>query len=203
MSDQRSGPALRVGLTGGIASGKSTVSAELSRLGANVIDYDLKAREAVALGSPGLAAIIERFGRDILLSDGTLDRPALGALVFTDELARRDLEAITHPAIRELVAAAENAAPADAIVVHDNPLLVEMGGHALCDVVIVVDAAVEHQVERMLRDRALSETEARDRIAAQASREARLEAADVVIDNNGSLEELLARVGEVWTELQA
>lgn len=194
-------PALRVGLTGGIASGKSTVSAELARLGAIVIDYDLKAREAVAIGSPGLAAIVERFGSDILLPDGALDRPALGAVVFTDELARRDLEAITHPAIRHLVAEHEASAPNDAIVVHDNPLLVEMGGHAMCDVVIVVDASAQTQVDRMVRDRQMSEAAAQDRIAAQASREARLEAADVVIDNNGSLDELLRRVSEVWEDL--
>ena len=190
-----------VGLTGGIGSGKSTVSRQLADRGAVVIDYDLLAREAVEPGTPGLAAIVERFGPEVLAADGALDRPALGAVVFADESARRDLEAITHPAIRDLAAQRVADAPADAVVVHDHPLLVEMGMAALCDVVVVVDVPAEVQVERLVRDRGMSESDARARLAAQSSREDRLAAADVVLDNTGSLEDLRAAVDVLWTRL--
>ncbi|MCW2799401.1 MAG: dephospho-CoA kinase [Aeromicrobium sp.] len=191
---------LRVGLTGGIGSGKSTVSALLAAHGAFVIDYDELARAAVEPGTPALAAIARRFA-GVIGPDGSLDRPALGAVVFGDPAARADLEAITHPAIFELVTAREAAAGPDAIVVHDNPLLVEMGAAAHCDVVIVVDVPVEVQLERLTRDRGMTESDAQARIASQASREVRTDAADLVIDNTGPLDELATIVGGVWSEL--
>lgn len=193
---------VRVGLTGGIGSGKSVVSALLGEHGAVVIDYDVLARGAVAPGTPALAAIVDRFGKDILLADGSLDRPALGEIVFDDDAARRDLEAITHPAIGELAWAADQAAPPDAVVVHDHPLLVESGMASLCDVVIVVDVPVDVQVNRLVALRGMTDSAARARIAAQASREERRAAADVVIDNSGTLDELRAEVDRVWEQLR-
>nr|MCW2727181.1 dephospho-CoA kinase [Aeromicrobium sp.] len=194
---------LRVGLTGGIGSGKSTVSALLVAHGAVVIDYDRLARDVVEPGSPALERIAERFGPGVIAADGTLDRPALGALVFTDPQALSDLNGITHPAIRDLGDAREAAAGPDAIVVHDNPLLVEMGADTLCDVVVVVDVPVEVQVERLMTNRGMTQADARARIAAQASRDVRTGAADLVIDNTGSQDELAAIVGGVWDELEA
>ena len=192
---------LRVGLTGGIGSGKSTVSALLADHGAVVIDYDLLAREAVEPGSPGLEAIAQRFGSDVIAADGTLDRPALAAIVFADPAALTDLNAITHPAIWELAAAREAAAGPDAVVVHDNPLLVEMGAAEHCDVVVVVDVPEDVQVARLIDTRGMSESEARARIAAQASRQQRTGVADLVIDNTGPLDELARIVGGTWDEL--
>lgn len=194
---------LQVGLTGGIGSGKSTVSARLAALGAVVVDYDLLAREAVEPGTTALAAIVERFGREVVAADGTLDRPALGAVVFADEAARRDLEAITHPAVRELAAARVAAAPEDAVVVHDHPLLVEMGMATWCDVVVVVDVDPEVQVQRLVEQRGMSEADARARLAAQASREQRLAAADEVLDNGGTRDDLVAAVDALWARLTA
>lgn len=192
---------LRVGLTGGIGSGKSSVSALLATHGAVVIDYDVLAREAVEPGSPGLEAIAERFGAEVIAGDGTLDRPALAAIVFADPAALSDLNAITHPAIWRLAAAREAEAGPDAIVVHDNPLLVEMGAAEHCDVVIVVDVPEDVQVARLVSNRGMSESEARARIAAQASRQQRTGAADLVIDNTGPLDELALIVGGAWDEL--
>ena len=191
----------RVGLTGGIGSGKSTVSALLADRGAVIIDYDLLAREAVEVDTPALAAIMERFGSGVLLPDGSLDRPALGAVVFGDDAARRDLEAITHPAIGELAWARDEAAPAGSIVVHDHPLLVETGLASLMDVVVVVDVAEDVQVDRLVRLRGMTEDDARARIAAQASRDDRRAAADVVIDNSGTPEELVEAVDALWERL--
>lgn len=188
-----------VGLTGGIGSGKSTVSRRLAELGAVVVDYDLLAREAVEPGTPGLAAIVERFGAEVLTADGALDRPALGSVVFADETARRDLEGITHPAIRDLATRRVSAADPDAVVVHDHPLLVEMGMAQACDLVVVVDVPAEVQVERLVRDRGMTEPDARARLAAQSSRDVRLAAADVVIDNTGTIAELQAQVDALWT----
>ena len=192
---------LRVGLTGGIGSGKSTVSAMLSARGAVVIDYDLLAREVVDPGSPAMRAIAERFGDDVVAADGTLDRPALGALVFADPDALNDLNGITHPAIGALAAAREESAGPDAIVVHDNPLLIEMGAAKRCDVVLVVDVPEDVQIERLVTIRGMSETDARARLSAQASREERTGAADLLIDNTGPLDELDPIVGGIWGEL--
>jgi len=192
---------MRVGLTGGIGSGKSLVSVLLAERGAVIIDYDLMAREAVAVGTPALAAIVERFGRDVLLPDGALDRPALGAVVFDDEDARRDLEAITHPAIGALAWERDAAAPPGAVIVHDHPLLVETGLAELMDVVVVVDAPADVRIDRLVRLRRMSEADARARMAAQATREDRIAAADVVIDNAGSVEALVPQVDELWERL--
>ncbi|MBD8608285.1 dephospho-CoA kinase [Aeromicrobium sp. CFBP 8757] len=192
---------LRVGLTGGIGAGKSTVSALLAAHGAVVIDYDRLAREIVEPGRPALAVIAARFGDGVIGADGTLDRPALGSIVFGDPEALSDLNGITHPAIRDLAAEREASAGPDAIVVHDNPLLVEMGADAHCDVVVVVDVPVEVQVDRLVTIRGMSADEARARIAAQAPRDTRTGAADLVIDNTGPEGELARIVGGVWDEL--
>ena len=192
---------MRVGLTGGIASGKSTVAAMLVDLGAVLIDGDALAREVVARGTPGLAQVVAEFGEDLLTPEGDLDRAALGRIVFADEAARRRLEGITHPLIFERYADLEAGAPEDAVVVHDIPLLAESGRADTFDEVIVVDVPVELQVERMLRDRGWTLEDAEARIAAQASREDRLAIATYVIDNTGSLEELRARVAEVYDAL--
>jgi dephospho-CoA kinase len=194
---------MRVGLTGGIASGKSTVSAILRELGAVVIDGDQLARDVVAKGTPGLAAVVEEFGPDVLTEGGELDRPAVAKVVFADEDARKRLEGIIHPLVFEEIARLEAQAPDDAIVVHDIPLLAESGRADSFDAVVVVDAAPEAQVERMLRDRGWSEEEARARMAAQASREDRLAIATYVVDNTGSLEELRRQVEEIHERLLA
>jgi dephospho-CoA kinase len=192
---------MRVGLTGGIGAGKSLVSVLLAERGAVVIDYDLLAREAVAVETPALAAIVARFGQGVLLPDGTLDRPALGAVVFGDEDARRDLESITHPAIGALAWERDRAAPDDAVIVHDHPLLVETGLAELMDMVVVVDAPEEVQIDRLIRLRRMSEADARSRMGAQATREDRIAAADVVIDNSRSVEELVPQVDALWQRL--
>ncbi len=194
--------AYRVGLTGGIASGKSTVSARLRELGAVVVDADLLAREVVAPGTPGLAAVVAEFGAGVLSADGSLDRPALGAVVFADPLRRAALEAIIHPLVRAAGAELEAGAGTDDVVVHDIPLLVEAGRAGDFDAVVVVDVPVEVQVERMVRDRGMTEGDARARIAAQATREERRAVADHVIENTGTLEDLLSRVDEVYSELR-
>lgn len=193
---------MRVGLTGGIASGKSTVSAILRELGAVVIDADQLAREVVAKGTPGLAEVVAAFGPDVLTEDGHLDRPKMGGIVFNDEGLRRKLEAIVHPRVFELYAALEASAPAGGIVVHDIPLLVESGRAEEFDAVVVVDVPEEVQVERMVRDRGMSEEDARARIAAQASREERRAVATYVIDNTGTREDLRHQVTEVFAELR-
>jgi dephospho-CoA kinase len=197
---------MRVGLTGGIASGKSTVSAMLRDLGAVVIDADELAREVVAKGTPGLAAVVEEFGPQLLREDGELDRPAMGALVFSDEEARKRLEAIVHPLVFERIVALEEEAPADAVVVHDIPLLAESGRAAApdrggFDAVVVVDAPAELQVERMVHARAWTEEEARARIAAQATREQRNAVATHLVENTGTIEDLRQRVAEVFDDL--
>lgn len=189
---------LRVGLTGGIASGKSTVSARLAALGAVVVDADRVAREVVAPGSDGLAEVVRRFGDGVLLPDGSLDRPALGAVVFADEAARRDLEAITHPRIAELSARAMAAAPPDAVVVHDLPLLVEMHRSADYALVVVVEVDEAERVRRMVELRGMTVQQARARVAAQASDAQRRTAADVLVDNSGGLAELDSAVDALW-----
>jgi dephospho-CoA kinase len=191
----------RVGLTGGVASGKSTVSAILAELGAVVIDADLLAREVVAAGSPGLAQVVSAFGDTVLTPAGELDRPAVGALVFADEEKRRILEAIIHPLVRERGRELEARAPADAVIVHDIPLLAEVGHPDSFDAVIVVDVPVDVQLERMVQLRGMLRADADARVAAQAQREHRLAIATHVIENTGSIEELRARVAEVYAEL--
>ena len=192
---------VRVGLTGGVASGKSTVSTVLRDLGAVVIDADVIAREVVEPGTPGLAAVIAEFGADVLTEDGRLDRATLGALVFADPSRRAALEAIVHPLVRARAAEIEAAAPPGAVVVHDIPLLVETGQESSFDAVVVVDVPEDLQVERAVRERGWSEEEARARVAAQASRTDRLEAATHVVDNSGTVEDLRRRVAEVFEEL--
>jgi dephospho-CoA kinase len=191
----------RVGLTGGVASGKSTVAAVLTELGAVVIDSDQLAREVVEPGTPGLAAVVEEFGDGVLTEDGRLDRAALGAVVFGDEASRRRLEAILHPLIRERAAEIEAASAPDALVVHDIPLLVETGQADRFDAVIVVDVPVEVQVERMVRERGWTRDDAEGRVAAQADREDRRAVATYVIDNTGTRDDLRERVTEVVGEL--
>jgi len=192
---------VRVGLTGGIASGKSTVSAMLRELGAVVIDADELAREVVEKGTPGLAAVVEEFGPGLLTADGHLDRPAMGALVFGDESARKRLEAIVHPLVFERIVDLEAHAPDGAVVVHDIPLLAESGRAESFDAVIVVDAPPEVQVDRMVRDRSWSVDDALARIAAQATPEDRRAIATYVVDNTGSLEDLRREVQKIYGEL--
>ena len=194
---------MRVGLTGGVASGKSTVSRMLSELGAVVIDADLLAREAVERGSDGLSEVVAAFGPEVLTPAGDLDRPALGALVFADEGKRRTLEAVVHPRVRARAAEIEAEAPEGAVVVHDIPLLAETRQGAAFDAVVVVDVPTEVQVERMVRDRGWSPEEAESRIAAQASRAERRAIATYVVDNTGTIEDLRRRVSEVFTQLRA
>jgi dephospho-CoA kinase len=192
---------VRVGLTGGVASGKSTVSAMLRELGAVVVDADALAREVVEPGTPGLAAVVEAFGPEVLADDGSLDRARLGAIVFADPARRAELEAIIHPLVRARAAEIEAAAAPGVVVVQDIPLLVETGQAASFDVVIVVDAPEELQVERAVRDRRWTTDEARSRIAAQASRDERRAVATYVVDNSGTTEDLRQRVAEVFAAL--
>nr|WP_218910562.1 dephospho-CoA kinase [Nocardioides thalensis] len=188
-------------MTGGVASGKSTVSAILRELGAVVIDGDQLAREVVEKGTPGLAAVVEAFGPEVLTPDGHLDRPKVGSIVFNDEQQRRVLEGIVHPLVFERVVELEANAPEGALVVHDIPLLAETGRADTFDAVIVVDVPAEVQVERMLRDRGWTEEDARARIGAQASREDRRAIATYVIENTGTLDDLRRKVTEVFQQL--
>jgi dephospho-CoA kinase len=194
---------LRVGLTGGIGSGKSEVSRRLAGHGAALIDADVAAREVVASGTPGLATVAEAFGDAVLRPDGSLDRERLGQIVFGDPELRARLNAIVHPLVRERMAEAEQAAAAKSpVVVHDVPLLAESRGRDGFDVVIVVDAPPELQLERLVDQRGMPGEQARARMAAQASREQRLAVADIVIDNSGTLADLDRRVAEVWQDLE-
>lgn len=193
---------LKVGLTGGIGSGKSEVTRRLAALGAYVVDADVLAREVVEPGTPGLAAVAAEFGAEVLRPDGSLDRDRLGAIVFADPAARARLNAIVHPLVGAATAERFAAAPADAIVVHDVPLLVEVGLAAAYDVVIVVAATPETQGSRLVRARGMSADEARSRIAAQAPLADKLAVADFVITNDGSLDDLDRQVQAVWLALQ-
>jgi dephospho-CoA kinase len=192
---------MRVGLTGGVASGKSTVAAMLSDLGAVVIDADQLAREVVAKGTPGLERVVAAFGPDVLTPDGELDRPRMGTIVFADEEKRRLLEGIVHPLVFERYAELEASAPDDGIVVHDIPLLAESGRADTFDAVVVVETPAQVQVERMLRDRGWSREDAEARIAAQATPEQRRAIATYLIENTGTREDLRRRVEEVYREL--
>jgi len=196
-----------IGLTGGIASGKSMVAKRLEQLGAVVVDADQLARDVVAPNTPGLAEIAERFGPGAIAPDGSLDRAALGAIIFRDPDARLVLNAITHPAIRrrsaELFADAERADP-DAVVVYDVPLLVESGteaGYPEFDLVVVVDASAETRQRRLIELRGLSREEAKNRLNAQATDAERLAIADVVIDSDGTLDETIAQAEALWSSI--
>lgn len=193
--------ALRVGLTGGIGSGKSEVTRRLAARGAVVIDADQVARAVVAPGTPGLAAVVDAFGPDVLAADGGLDRDRLAAIVFTDPAARERLNAIVHPLVRAETARRMTAAPPDAIVVNDVPLLVETGSTDRYDVIVVVSAFTEAQLARLTGLRGMPELAARARIEAQASSEERLAVADFVIDNDGSLSALDEQVDRLWAAL--
>ncbi|MGP9021426.1 dephospho-CoA kinase [Streptomyces sp. BR1] len=192
---------LKVGLTGGIGAGKSEVSRLLVSYGAVLIDADKIAREVVAPGTPGLAAVIEAFGAGILTPQGALDRPALGAIVFADPEKLAVLNGIVHPLVGARSAELEAAAGADSVVIHDVPLLTENGLAPLYDLVVVVDAAPATQLDRLTRLRGMTKSEAEARMAAQATRERRLAVADLVIDNDGPLEALEPQVRKVWGEL--
>ena len=190
---------LRIGLTGGIGSGKSTVAVLLAERGAIVVDADRIAREVVEPGTLGLAAVAEAFGADVLTSDGGLDRPALAAVVFGDTAARARLDGIVHPLVRARSVEILGSLPADAVVVQDIPLLVETGQAGSFDLVLVVEADVDTRVARLVQ-RGLGEDDARARIAAQATDEQRRAVADVVLDNSGTPEELAAQVDRFWVE---
>ncbi|WP_416984079.1 dephospho-CoA kinase [Streptomyces sp. T028] len=192
---------LKVGLTGGIGAGKSEVSRLLVERGAVLIDADRIAREVVAPGTPGLAAVVDAFGEDVLTSDGSLDRPRLGSVVFADPEKLAVLNSIVHPLVGARSRELETAAPEDAVVVHDVPLLTENGLAPLYDLVIVVDTTPATQLDRLVRLRGMTEEDARARMAAQATREQRRQIADVVIDNDVPLAELERRVKDVWAEL--
>jgi dephospho-CoA kinase len=196
-----------IGLTGGIASGKSSVAARLAERGAVVVDADKVAREVVEPGTPALAAIADHFGAKVLSADGSLDRAALGAIVFSDPEQRLVLNGITHPAVwertRALIAEAEARDP-DAVVVYDVPLLLEGKGKRPIefDLVVVVDASAETRLRRLVELRGLTEQEAKHRIESQATDAERLAIADVVIDSDGALEQTLAQADALWESVR-
>jgi dephospho-CoA kinase len=194
--------ALRVGLTGGIGTGKSEVSRRLVSYGAVVIDADAVAREVVAPGTPGLAEVASEFGPDVLRSDGSLNRERLGELVFGDESLRRKLNAIVHPRVRERMAELERQAGDAPVIVHDVPLLAENHLAGSFDLVVVVDVPARIQLDRLARERGMSREQVEARMNAQATREDRLAVADIVVDNSGSLAELDREVGDLWAELR-
>jgi dephospho-CoA kinase len=195
---------LLVGLTGGIGSGKSTVARMLEARGAAVFDADLLARQAIAPGTPGHDKVVERFGPNVLAPGGGIDREALASIVFADPAARRDLEAIVHPEVRRMFAErSERYEDTDTVVVFSAPLLVETGMHTAFEVLMVVSAPVDTQVERLMRDRGMSEPTIRARIAAQLPLDAKAEVADVLVDNEGTIEDLEGQVDRVWEDLQA
>ncbi|SHL30609.1 dephospho-CoA kinase [Pseudonocardia thermophila] len=191
---------LQVGLTGGIGSGKSTVARRLVARGAVLVDADVLAREVVAAGTDGFAAVVAEFGERVVGPDGELDRPALGAIVFNDDAARAKLNGIVHPRVRERANQLVAEAPPDAIVVQDVPLLVEGGMAARFALVVVVHADVETRVARLVGQRGMAEDDARARIAAQADEAARRAVADAWLDNCGGPEELEAAVDRLWDE---
>jgi dephospho-CoA kinase len=193
---------VKIGLTGGIGSGKSAVSDLLGSWGALVIDSDVLAREVVAPGTDGLSAVVAEFGAGVLGPDGALDRESLARIVFADPDARARLNAIVHPRVRARGDALAAAAPPGTVVVHAVPLLVEAGLLGQFDLVVVVDVPPEVQLDRLVRLRGMTEADALARIAAQASREERLASADVVLDNSGTPELLESQVRGLWEELR-
>jgi dephospho-CoA kinase len=194
---------ITVGLTGGIGAGKSEVARLLAAHGAVVVDADQLAREAVAPGTPGLAAVVAEFGPDVLAADGSLDRAALGEIVFADADRRAALEKIVHPYVGRRSAQLMAAAPADSVVVYDVPLLVENALQDTYDVVVVVEAEDDVRLERLAGSRGMTESDARRRFAAQASREQRAEVADLVIDNGGTQAQLAEQVDALWHRLSS
>ncbi len=197
------GPSVVVGLTGGIASGKSSVATLLAARGAVIIDADVLARDVVAKGAPLLDEVADRFGPSVLAADRSLDRAALGRVVFADPAARQDLEALIHPAVRRRAAELQSAAPAGAVVVHIIPLLVETGQSDRFDLVVVVDADEATQLARIRTRDGLDESAGHARIAAQATRDHRLATADVVIDNSGTPADLERQVSRLWQRLMS
>ncbi|MFL5766939.1 MAG: dephospho-CoA kinase [Actinomycetota bacterium] len=194
---------LLVGLTGGIGAGKSTAAAMLDARGATVIDADDLARRAVRSGTPAFDRIVDTFGRDVVGADGELDRAGLAAIVFADPDRRRELERITHPEVARLLREAlEPLRSTDAVVVYASPLMVESGMTQACDVVVVVVAPADEQLRRVGEQRGMAATDVRARMAAQASDDERAAAADVILDNGGSIEELEAQVDRLWSELE-
>lgn len=194
-----------IALTGGIASGKSTIGRRLRELGAELIDADQLARDAVAPGSPGLARVRERFGAELIRADGGLDRPALGARVFADPAELAELNAIVHPEVQRLYAERLEEIRSrnpEAVIVYEIPLLAESGRRGEWEAVLVADAPEEHRVRRMIELRGMSEQEARDRIANQAGDEDRRRIADVLIDTSGTEAETIAQVDALWAELR-
>lgn len=192
-----------MGLTGGIAAGKSIVAQRMAECGAVLIDADVLARKVLAAGTEGLAEVRQRFGDEVIAEDGSLDRSALSDVVFNDEQALRDLNRIVHPRVRAESARRRNAAPHGSIVVEDIPLLVETGQQDRFDAVVVVQAPAQERMRRMVSDRGMSQEEAEARIAAQTSDADRAEAATVVLDNAGTEEELVAKVDELMVNLTA
>ncbi|MGZ4651169.1 MAG: dephospho-CoA kinase [Kineosporiaceae bacterium] len=190
---------LRIGLTGGIGSGKSTVAALLAAHGAVIVDADRIAREVVEPGTPGLAAVVAGFGEGVLAADGSLDRPALAAIVFADPDARTRLDGIVHPLVRQRAVELLADLPDDAVAVQDVPLLVETGQAAAYDLVLVVETDLDTRIARLV-SRGMTEQDARARIAAQATDEQRRAVADVVLDNRGTPEQLAAQVDRFWAE---
>jgi dephospho-CoA kinase len=193
---------LRVGLTGGIGAGKSEVSRRLAAQGAVVIDADAIAREVVAPGTEGLAAVTGEFGAGVLRQDGGLDRERLGEIVFADPAMLQRLNGIVHPLVGQRMAELEKDASTGAIIVHDVPLLAENNLGSGYDLVVVVDTPRHIQLDRLIRQRGMSPDQAEARMAAQASREKRLAIADLVVDNSSSLAELDRQVGDLWVELR-
>jgi dephospho-CoA kinase len=195
---------LLVGLTGGIGTGKSTVARMLEKRGAVVFDADALARQAVAPGTPGFDEVVERFGPNVMAPGGGLDREALASIVFADQAARRDLEGIVHPEVRRMFAeGCEEYRDSDRVVVFSAPLLVETGMHTAFDLLIVVSAPVATQIERLMRDRGMPERDVQARIDAQLPLEAKEEVADVIVHNEGTLDDLEAQVDRVWWDLNA
>ena len=193
---------LRIGLTGGIGAGKSEVSRRLAAQGAVIVDADLIAREVVAPGTNGFAAVVDAFGPDVVGPDGALDRSHLGDIVFADKQKLAALNAIVHPRVGARMRELEEAAGPSSVVVHDVPLIAENGLADAYDLVVVVDVPPRIQLDRLVRHRAMSRAQAQARMAAQASREQRLSIADIVVENSGSLAELDRQVGELWSELR-
>ena len=193
---------VRIGLTGGIGSGKSSVAKLLAAHGAHIVDADAVAREVVERETPGLAALVEAFGPSVVHPDGSLDRAALAEVAFASAEGKATLNAITHPLITQRTGEVMASVPHDAILVHDIPLLTELGLRDGYDLVVVVDCPNDIRVHRLL-ERGLTEDDARARIAAQATREQRLAIADVVIDNSGGWEELSAQVDVLWQRITA